>query len=69
MVGNDQANFKGLEAQSLFCPKCKKAQPVRQKLLLVLPQGDKYAYFCAVCGEQVGSKMQESESGPTFVIT
>jgi len=37
-------------------------------LLLVLPQGDKYAYFCAVCGEQVGSKMQESEEGPNFII-
>lgn len=63
-----QASYQDLEAQSLYCPRCKQAQPVRRKLLLVLPQGDKYAYLCEVCGEQVGSKMQESEGGPTFII-
>ena len=59
----------GIEAASLFCPKCKQAQPVRKKLLLVLPGGDKYAYFCAVCGQQVGSKMEESPEGPKWIIT
>ena len=71
MQGNrrpPQSSYQDLEAQSLYCPRCKQAQPVRRKLLLVLPQGDKYAYFCAVCGEQVGSKMQKSEGGPSFII-
>ena len=71
MPGNQrppQSSYQELEAQSLYCPRCKQAQPVRRKLLLCLPQGDKYAYFCAVCGEQVGSKMQESQGGPSFII-
>ena len=52
-------SFGQLEAQSLYCPRCGRAQPVRSKLLLVLPNGEKHAYFCRVCGEEVGSKMQE----------
>lgn len=55
-----QSSFSSLEAQSLYCPKCGQAQPVRAKLLLCLPQGDKYAYYCRVCGEELGSKMQEA---------
>ena len=51
--------FTGLEASSLYCERCGRATPVRRKLMLVLPQGDKYAYLCSVCGEQVGSKMEE----------
>jgi len=53
-------SFAGLEAQSLYCPQCEKAQPVRLKLLLVLPSGDKYAYFCQVCGAEIGSKMEHA---------
>lgn len=61
-------SFSGLEAQSLFCPKCKQAQPVRCKLLLALPTGDKYAYFCRVCGEELGSKMDTSRPGQTWRV-
>ncbi|MCB2186055.1 MAG: cytoplasmic protein [Deltaproteobacteria bacterium] len=61
--GPRQPSYQNLEAASLFCPKCGRAQPVRSKLLLVLPQGEKYAYFCRVCGEEVGSKMQEAAPG------
>lgn len=52
----DQAQYRDLEATELFCPKCKKAQPVRQHLLLVLPSGNKYEYRCARCGASVGSR-------------
>lgn len=58
--------FQGLEAASLFCEKCRQAQPVRRKLLLVLPQGDKYAYYCQVCGHQVGSKTETSGEPPLW---
>ncbi|MFH1057384.1 MAG: hypothetical protein V1797_01735 [Pseudomonadota bacterium] len=54
-----RANFKGLEASSLYCPQCRCAQPVRSKLLLVLPTGEKYAYYCRVCGAEVGSKTEQ----------
>ena len=53
-----QDNFGDLEAQSLYCPQCQKAQPVRTKLLLVLPDGEKYAYYCRVCGAELGMKTE-----------
>jgi hypothetical protein len=53
-------SFGGIEAQSIYCPHCQKAQPVRAKLLLVLPGGEKYAYYCRVCGAEVGTKMEQS---------
>jgi len=49
--------FKDIEATELYCPTCKRAVPVRKRLLLVLPNGDKYDYFCAHCGTSVGDKM------------
>lgn len=39
--------FKDLDATELYCPRCKQAVPVRKRLLLVLPEGDKYEYLCA----------------------
>jgi hypothetical protein len=48
--------FSEFEAQSLFCPRCRRATPVRKKLLLVLPTGNKYDYVCAECGSAVGGK-------------
>ena len=50
-------SFGELEASSLFCPRCKRATPVRKKLLLVLPTGNKYDYLCQTCGTSVGGKV------------
>lgn len=55
-------SFKEFEATSLFCPRCKKATPVRKKLLLVLPTGNKYDYTCSVCGSAVGGKMDNDST-------
>jgi hypothetical protein len=49
-------SFEEFQATALFCPKCRTAQPVRERLLLVLPDGDLRDYACAVCGTSVGSK-------------
>ncbi|MEW6263773.1 MAG: cytoplasmic protein [Thermodesulfobacteriota bacterium] len=54
-----QAQFKGLEATQLYCPNCRRAMPVRSRLLLVLPDGDKYEYLCAGCGTSVGEKLDK----------
>lgn len=54
--------FEELEASSLFCGKCKQAVPVRKKLLLVLPEGEKFDYLCAQCGNSVGSKTSKEDS-------
>ena len=35
---------------------------MRQRLLLVLPTGRKYDYVCSVCGNSVGSKMDDDTS-------
>jgi hypothetical protein len=48
--------YRDFEATELFCPICKKAVPVRKRLLLVLTNGDKYDYTCIFCGTSVGDK-------------
>ena len=55
-------SFGEFEATSLFCPRCRSATPVRRKLLLVLPSGNKYDYVCAECGTAVGGKMDNDAS-------
>lgn len=55
-------SYDEFEASELFCSKCRQAQPVRKRLLLVLPQGNKYDYACSVCGSSVGAKMDDDTS-------
>ena len=49
--------YREFEAESLFCGTCRRAMPVRKKLLLVLPTGNKYDYVCQQCGTPVGGKV------------
>jgi len=63
MRGQPQRQFDDFEASALFCPTCRQAQPVRRRLLLVLPGGDLYDYTCRVCGTSVGSQ-QDSQVPP-----
>lgn len=51
-------DFERMEAARLFCPKCRQATPVRKRLLLVLPEGDKFEYVCAQCGTVSGDKIE-----------
>jgi hypothetical protein len=51
-----RSQFDEFEAAELFCPRCRTARPVRRRLLLVLPTGNKYEYRCAVCATPVGGK-------------
>jgi len=55
-----QAQFEEFEATELYCTKCRRAVPVRKFLLLILPDGDKYEYRCAHCGNKVGDKMDRT---------
>ena len=59
--------FDELEASTLFCSKCKRAVPVRKKLLLALPEGDKYDYLCTECGSPIGSKISKEETPIQFI--
>lgn len=55
---NDQEDaFDQFDAVSLFCPKCRQAMPVRKRLLLVLPSGNKYEYLCGRCSSSLGTKL------------
>jgi len=40
----------------LFCNRCRGPRPVRERLLLVLPDGELNEYLCAACGSSVGSR-------------
>ena len=57
----EKKQFDQFEASSLFCPRCRKAVPVRKRLLLVLPEGDRYEYLCAFCSTSVGRKVEETK--------
>lgn len=59
--GQPQAAYDQFEASSLFCPRCRQAVPVRKRLLLVLPDGDKYEYLCSFCSHSLGTKMEYEE--------
>ena len=48
--------FEKLTASELHCPKCRKMQQVRERLLLVIPGGELYDYRCVICGESLGSR-------------
>lgn len=60
--------FERLQATELYCPKCGRSMPVRERLLLVLPEGDKYEYLCAVCGTSVGDRITKGEPKPLLVV-
>jgi hypothetical protein len=48
--------FDNFKASSLFCQKCGSAQPVDERLLLVLPDREIHEYTCATCGDAVGTR-------------
>jgi hypothetical protein len=53
--------FEEFQAQSLFCGRCRAAQPVRERLLLLLPDGELREYLCAACGTSVGQRRVTAE--------
>ncbi|MBM3838480.1 MAG: hypothetical protein FJ398_11040 [Verrucomicrobia bacterium] len=48
--------FRNFTASELYCPKCKASQPVREKLLLVLPSGELYEFLCTRCATSLGKR-------------
>ncbi len=60
--------FDQFEATELYCAKCKKAVPVRKKLLIILPDGEKFEYFCPFCSSTVGFKMETGIPQETQII-
>jgi hypothetical protein len=59
-----QEQFRSFTASALYCPQCRQATPVRERLLLVLPDGNLYEYRCAHCGTSTGSRTEKERNGP-----
>lgn len=55
--------FQEFQASVLFCGRCRGPQPVRQRLLLVLPDGELHEYLCSACGFSVGSRRVTAAPG------
>ena len=54
--------FGAFTASELYCPKCGSAQPVRERLLLVLPTGELHEFTCRRCASSLGKR---TVTGPT----
>lgn len=52
--------FGDLVASELYCPTCRRAMPVRERLLLVLPDGELHEYRCTRCGSSLGERKTRS---------
>jgi hypothetical protein len=48
--------FESFKASQLYCRKCGKSMPVRERLLLILPDKDLYEYLCTGCGASLGER-------------
>ena len=48
--------FESLRASSLYCQRCKASMPVRERLLLVLPEKEIYDYLCTGCASSLGQR-------------
>ena len=60
--------FREFDATELYCPKCREAVPVRKRLLLVLPEGDKFEYLCKFCSASVGTKIDRQEKPAGIIV-
>jgi hypothetical protein len=56
IMSQQQQQFENFTASSLYCDKCKAPMPVRERLLLVLPDRDIFDYLCTGCASSVGQR-------------
>jgi len=54
--GHMSQQFGAFTASEIYCAKCQRSQPVRERLLLVLPSGELHEYLCSRCGSSVGTR-------------
>lgn len=59
--------FEDFEASVLFCARCRAPQPVRERLLLVLPEGELHEYLCSACGGSVGTRKVTAPPPPAVL--
>jgi hypothetical protein len=67
-ASNSMSAYKEFDATELYCPRCKQSVPVRKRLLLVVPEGEKFEYLCAVCSTSVGTKMDRHAKPISLIV-
>jgi hypothetical protein len=65
--GAPPAQFEEFQASVLFCGRCQQPRPVRERLLLVLVDGELHEYLCSACGASVGSRRAQAPTPPLLV--
>jgi len=56
MEGCGMDQFESFKASQLYCRRCAKSMPVRERLLLVLPEKELYEYLCTGCADSLGQR-------------
>lgn len=54
--------FEKFSASELYCPKCRAARPVFERLLLVLPHAEIYDIRCRQCATSLGQREAKAPS-------
>lgn len=62
-----EKQFEQFRASLLHCPRCRAAMPVRERLLLVLPDGSLFEYLCTRCAGSLGTR-KESQKREAKII-
>jgi hypothetical protein len=66
-AGTPPEQFEEFQASVLFCGRCRQPRPVRERLLLILPEGELHEYLCTACGGSVGSRRVEAPPPPLLL--
>jgi hypothetical protein len=56
MEGSGMDQFESFKASQLYCRRCAKSMPVRERLLLILPDKELYEYLCTGCADSLGQR-------------
>ena len=68
MTSRGRSEYRDFRASELFCPRCRNAMPVRERLLLVLPDGDLFEYCCQGCGTSLGKRKVEAAAKSQLIL-
>jgi hypothetical protein len=68
MTDRTDETYRDLAASALFCSRCEQAVPVRQRLLLVLPDGELFEYVCQMCADSLGTKKVVKSTRSSIII-